>query len=115
MLYVLNLVKSFHHLEILNNFSLSVPRHGFTVLIGPSGCGKSTLFNVLAGAGFYFAGPVPHPDAGRNANAAAPSACRYYSPGNYIGYHYGPGVGLVVPGWIFGEAGCSMEVETASR
>ncbi|MFC1504909.1 ABC transporter ATP-binding protein [Thermodesulfobacteriota bacterium] len=49
MLEVLNLVKSFHHLEILKNFSLRVPLHGFTVLIGPSGCGKSTLFNVLTG------------------------------------------------------------------
>jgi len=49
MLEVLNLTKCYQPLKILADFSLRVPRHGFTVLIGPSGCGKSTLFNVLTG------------------------------------------------------------------
>ena len=49
MLSVKNLSKSFNGLSILENFNLTVPKNGFTVLIGPSGCGKSTLFDLLTG------------------------------------------------------------------
>jgi NitT/TauT family transport system ATP-binding protein len=49
MLKVSGLSKHFGDLVVLENFNLTVPRRGFTVLIGPSGCGKSTLFNVLTG------------------------------------------------------------------
>jgi len=49
MLTVTNLSKSFDNLSILDNFHLTVPKNGFTVLIGPSGCGKSTLFDLLTG------------------------------------------------------------------
>jgi len=49
MLSVKNLSKSFNDLSILENFNLTVPKNGFTVLIGPSGCGKSTLFDLLTG------------------------------------------------------------------
>lgn len=49
MLNVSRLSKSFGDLSIFENFNLTLPRNGFTVLIGPSGCGKSTLFNVLTG------------------------------------------------------------------
>nr|WP_299406395.1 peptidase domain-containing ABC transporter [Acaryochloris sp. IP29b_bin.148] len=42
----------FHHagrVDLLDNFSLSIPGGQTTALIGPSGCGKSTLAKVLAG------------------------------------------------------------------
>ena len=50
MLKVAGLSKRFGDLSIFENFDLTLPPNGFTVLIGPSGCGKSTLFNVLTGA-----------------------------------------------------------------
>ena len=49
MLKVSDLCKHFGDLVVLENFNLTVPRSGFTILIGPSGCGKSTLFNILTG------------------------------------------------------------------
>ena len=49
MLSVKNLSKRFNGLSILEDFNLTVPKNGFTVLIGPSGCGKSTLFDLLTG------------------------------------------------------------------
>ena len=49
MLNVSNLTKHFNGLAVLDHFSFTVPRKGFTVFIGPSGCGKSTLFDVLTG------------------------------------------------------------------
>ena len=49
MLKVSRLTKRFGDLSVLEEFDLSVPRKGFTILIGPSGCGKSTLFDVLTG------------------------------------------------------------------
>jgi len=49
MLSVKNLSKSFNDLTVLEDFNLTVPKNGFTVLIGPSGCGKSTLFDLLTG------------------------------------------------------------------
>ena len=49
MLKVSGLAKHFGDLVVLDNFDLTVPRSGFTILIGPSGCGKSTLFNLLTG------------------------------------------------------------------
>lgn len=36
-------------LEVLKDFSLSLPRTGRIALMGPSGCGKSTLLRVLGG------------------------------------------------------------------
>jgi NitT/TauT family transport system ATP-binding protein len=49
MLIVNRLSKCFGGLSIFENFDLTLPEKGFTVLIGPSGCGKSTLFDVLTG------------------------------------------------------------------
>ena len=49
MLHVSQLSKRFGGLAVFENFDLSLPQNGFTVLIGPSGCGKSTLFDVLTG------------------------------------------------------------------
>ncbi len=49
MLRISNLSKRFDSLRVFEDFSFSVPKGGFTVLIGPSGCGKSTLFDVLTG------------------------------------------------------------------
>ena len=34
---------------VLDDFSLSLPESGITVLSGPSGCGKTTLLRLLAG------------------------------------------------------------------
>ncbi|MDY6790363.1 MAG: ABC transporter ATP-binding protein [Thermodesulfobacteriota bacterium] len=67
MLSIKNLSKRFNSLSILEDFNLTVPKNGFTVLIGPSGCGKSTLFDLLTGVVeidsgdiFWFGERVPH-------------------------------------------------------
>ncbi len=67
MLSVKNLSKSFNDHYILEDFNLTLPKNGFTVLIGPSGCGKSTLFDLLTcvvpidrGDIFLFGESVPH-------------------------------------------------------
>ncbi|HDI60383.1 MAG TPA: ABC transporter ATP-binding protein [Desulfobacteraceae bacterium] len=49
MLTVADLTKHFDAAPVLDGFSFTLPRNGFTVLIGPSGCGKTTLFDVLTG------------------------------------------------------------------
>ena len=40
---------SFGEKRVLDDFSLTLPETGVTVLSGPSGCGKTTLLRVLAG------------------------------------------------------------------
>jgi len=40
---------SFGEKRVLEDFSLTLPTSGITVLSGPSGCGKTTLLRVLAG------------------------------------------------------------------
>ncbi len=49
MLVIQDLTKRFNGRWIMEDFDLTVPTNGFTVLIGPSGCGKSTLFDLLMG------------------------------------------------------------------
>ncbi len=49
MLSIDTITKHFGDLEVIADFSLTVPQNGFTALIGPSGCGKSTLFDLLMG------------------------------------------------------------------
>lgn len=48
---------SFGDKVVLDNFSLSLPERGVTVLSGPSGCGKTTVLRLLAG--------LEVPDSGR--------------------------------------------------
>jgi len=36
-------------LPVLDGFSMSVDKDGFTAVVGPSGCGKSTLTRLIAG------------------------------------------------------------------
>ena len=40
---------SFGDKVVLDDFSLTLPEQGVTVLAGPSGCGKTTLLRLLAG------------------------------------------------------------------
>jgi len=40
---------SFGEKQVLDDFTLTIPETGVTVLSGPSGCGKTTLLRVLAG------------------------------------------------------------------
>lgn len=42
-------VLSFGQKRIMEDFSITIPEQGVTVLRGPSGCGKTTLLRVLAG------------------------------------------------------------------
>lgn len=44
-----NVSFSYEEKWILQNFSLSIPDSGVTVLRGPSGCGKTSLLRLLAG------------------------------------------------------------------
>ena len=48
---------SFGDKVVLDNFSLTLPEGGVTVLSGPSGCGKTTVLRLLAG--------LEVPDSGR--------------------------------------------------
>ena len=41
--------KSYGHMDVLKEVSISVGDGDFLVLLGPSGCGKSTLLNMIAG------------------------------------------------------------------
>jgi len=36
-------------LEVLKNFSITIQKGEYTVILGPSGCGKSTFLRILAG------------------------------------------------------------------
>ena len=49
MIRLENVTLSFSDKRVLENFSLTLPETGVTVLSGPSGCGKTTLLRVLAG------------------------------------------------------------------
>ena len=44
-----NISKSYAHLAVLNQISLSVTSGEFVSIVGASGCGKSTLLNILFG------------------------------------------------------------------
>ena len=37
------------NLSVLDGFSMSVAKDGFSAVVGPSGCGKSTLTRLVAG------------------------------------------------------------------
>ena len=44
-----NVSFSYEEKQILQNFSLTIPDSGITVLRGPSGCGKTSLLRLLSG------------------------------------------------------------------
>lgn len=52
---------------VLDDFSLTLPGGGVTVLSGPSGCGKTTLLRLLAGLETPQSGTVEGIDPGRTA------------------------------------------------
>ncbi len=41
--------KRFGNVQVLNDFSLTIPEGVFLVVLGPSGCGKTTALRILAG------------------------------------------------------------------
>ena len=43
------LKKNFGGKQVLDNFSLTVKKGQFVVILGPSGCGKSTLLRIICG------------------------------------------------------------------
>ena len=49
MISVSHLTLSYGEKRVLEDFSLTLPERGITVLSGPSGCGKTTLLRCLAG------------------------------------------------------------------
>ena len=49
MLELSHLTLSYGDKRVLEDFSLTLPLRGITVLSGPSGCGKTTLMRCLAG------------------------------------------------------------------
>ena len=49
MISVSHLTLSYGEKRVLEEFSLTLPERGVTVLSGPSGCGKTTLLRCLAG------------------------------------------------------------------
>ena len=49
MLEISHLTLSYGEKRVLENFSLTLPLEGVTVLSGPSGCGKTTLMRCIAG------------------------------------------------------------------
>lgn len=61
MISVSHLTLSYGEKRVLEDFSLTLPERGVTVLSGPSGCGKTTLLRVLAGLQRRSAGVVTVP------------------------------------------------------
>lgn len=61
MISVSHLTLSYGEKRVLEDFSLTLPERGVTVLSGPSGCGKTTLLRVLAGLQWRSAGVVTVP------------------------------------------------------
>ena len=49
MIRLEHITLSFGEKRVLEDFSLTLPETGVTVLSGPSGCGKTTLLRILAG------------------------------------------------------------------
>ena len=49
LIEIKQLHKSYGHIEVLNNISLSVQPGEFLTLLGPSGCGKTTLLRLISG------------------------------------------------------------------
>lgn len=49
MIEVRNVVKSFGHLQVINDCSFNIEKGSITGMIGPNGAGKSTIFNIIAG------------------------------------------------------------------
>lgn len=49
MLQLINIVKKFHHQEVLRNLSCRVAPGDFVIIMGPNGTGKTTLFDIIAG------------------------------------------------------------------
>lgn len=52
---------------VLDDFSLTLPKAGVTVLAGPSGCGKTTLLRLLAGLETPQSGTIQGVDPKRTA------------------------------------------------
>jgi ABC-type sugar transport system ATPase subunit len=46
---LVNVSKRFGELEVIRDFSLSIPHGELVVFVGPSGCGKSTLLRLICG------------------------------------------------------------------
>ena len=44
-----NIYYDYNNKNILNNFSLTIPKNFFLGVTGPSGCGKSTLVDIISG------------------------------------------------------------------
>lgn len=61
MISVSHLTLSYGEKRVLEDFSLTLPERGVTVLSGPSGCGKTTLLRVLSGLQRRSAGVVTVP------------------------------------------------------
>ena len=53
ILNIKNLKKNYHTLEgeveAVGDFSLTVRKGEFVIIVGPSGCGKSTILSILCG------------------------------------------------------------------
>lgn len=56
MLEVRNIYKSFGHLEVLKDISLSIEKGEIVAIVGPSGAGKTTLLQIM--------GTLDNPDKG---------------------------------------------------
>ena len=52
---------------VLDDFTLTIPKSGITVLSGPSGCGKTTLLRLLAGLETPLSGTIDGVDPARTA------------------------------------------------
>ena len=58
MIKVIHISVHFGEKQVLEDFSLTLPETGVTVLRGPSGCGKTTLLRILGGLHKDYTGEV---------------------------------------------------------
>ena len=78
MISVSHLTLSYGEKRVLEDFSLTLPERGVTVLSGPSGCGKTTLLRCLAGLERPRSGRIQAPPPVRLPFSFRRTAC---SPG----------------------------------
>ena len=57
-IHIIDVVKSFADLRVLDSLSMDIFEDRVTVILGPSGCGKTTLLNIISGTDRDYTGKI---------------------------------------------------------